>query len=43
MAKKQKCQICNKRKYLFGVVKEQQEIQACSNCITEQLLTGWSR
>ena len=43
MAKKQKCELCGKRKFLFQVIKEKQEIKACSNCITDQLLTGWSR
>jgi hypothetical protein len=40
---KSKCQECNKKKNLFDVVKNGQEIKACSDCITEQLLTGWSR
>jgi hypothetical protein len=43
MAKKSKCELCNKRKYLFAVTKNAQEVKACSNCITEELLTGWSK
>jgi len=43
LRRKSKCQECNEKKYLFDVVKNGQEIKACSNCITEQLLTGWSR
>ena len=43
MATKKKCELCEKRKHLFEVVKENQEVKACSNCITELLLTGWSR
>ena len=40
---KSKCNICNKKKNLFNVNKDGREILACSNCITDQLLTGWSR
>jgi hypothetical protein len=43
LRQKSKCQECNKKKNLFDVLKNGQEIKACSNCITEQLLTGWSR
>lgn len=43
LRQKSKCQECNKKKNLFDVVKNGQEIKACSYCITEQLLTGWSR
>jgi hypothetical protein len=40
---KQKCTECNKKRNTFAVDKAGQVIQACSNCITEQLLTGWSK
>lgn len=43
LRRKEKCQECNKKKNLFNVVKNSKEIKACSNCITEQLLTGWSK
>jgi hypothetical protein len=38
-----KCSECNKKKNLFDVEKNGQAIRACSNCITDQLLTGWSK
>jgi ribosome-binding protein aMBF1 (putative translation factor) len=43
MKSKSKCELCGKRKYLFSVTKDEQEVQACSVCITDQLLTGWSK
>jgi ribosome-binding protein aMBF1 (putative translation factor) len=43
MATKNKCEICNFKRHLFEVQKAGQEIKACSKCITEQMLTGWSK
>jgi hypothetical protein len=43
MAKKSKCEMCDKKKYLFSVTKGEREVQACSTCITDGLLTGWSK
>jgi ribosome-binding protein aMBF1 (putative translation factor) len=40
---KKKCELCNRKKNLFEVIKDGKEIKACSICITDQLLTGWSR
>jgi hypothetical protein len=40
---KTNCGICNEKRNLFTVNKESKEIKACSDCITEQLLTGWSK
>lgn len=43
IATKDKCSLCNKKKYLFNFIKDQQDILACSECATDLLLTGWSR
>lgn len=43
IATKAKCEICGNKRYLFTFIKDNQDILACSNCATEQLLTGWSR
>jgi hypothetical protein len=40
---KSKCELCTKKKNLFEVMNEGKEIKACSVCITDNLLTGWSK
>ncbi len=40
---KKKCNLCNKKKNLFNIDKDGQSVAACADCITEQLLTGWSK
>lgn len=38
------CEVCNnKKKNLFAVQLEGKDIKACSVCITDNLLTGWSK
>jgi hypothetical protein len=41
-----KCAICEKKKSkrvnLFSVIFNDERVQACNVCITDNLLTGWS-
>ena len=43
MIRKPRCEICGKKSALFYTYTTLTEIKACSECITDQLLTGWSR
>lgn len=38
-----KCFICEEKKIVFTIDTEQGTDNACSNCITSNLLTGWSK
>lgn len=38
-----KCFICGKNKIVFTIDAEQGRENACSNCITSNHLTGWSK
>ena len=42
MLKKSNCALCEKHKIVWEVDKDDARIEACSDCITTQHLTGWS-
>lgn len=37
------CEICDKQRAVFYTYVTDTEITACSKCITDQLLIGWSK
>lgn len=43
MTIKKSCPICGRRRNLFAVDRADENIKVCSICITEELLTGWSK
>lgn len=40
---KRLCVVCNQKSIVFEIDYEGGRAEACSNCITENLLTGWSK
>jgi hypothetical protein len=43
MLNKSNCELCKKYKIIWEVDKDERRIKACSECITTQHLTGWSK
>lgn len=37
------CELCARKGMVFSVDHENKRIKACSNCITTNKLTGWSK
>jgi hypothetical protein len=37
------CEMCQRKRNLFRVQLKDREIMACNSCITDNLLTGWSK